>query len=122
MKGLLSALCFLGATTGLGLDGANDPPAPADLPPPTAAAPAAPTDTERLLLERIEKLEKRLAEIESARGEIAREPAGTTAAPPPSTAVGSATAASTTVSAPRIASSTPSAATFAGTLPNPLQS
>ncbi|HKD19027.1 MAG TPA: outer membrane beta-barrel protein [Thermoanaerobaculia bacterium] len=122
MKGLLSALCFLGATTGLGLDGANDPPAPADLPPPTAAAPAAPTDTERLLLERIEKLEKRLAEIESARGEIAREPAGTTAAPPPSTAVGSPTAASTTVSAPRIASSTPSAATFAGTLPNPLQS
>jgi hypothetical protein len=111
MKRVLSALCFLGATVGLGFESADPQPPPGDLPPPSAAAatPVAPTETERLLLDRIEKLEKRLADMESARGSSTAPAASTLSAP-------------MAVSAPRVASSAPaSAAAFAGSLPSPLQ-
>jgi hypothetical protein len=77
MKGLALALWLSGSTLCFGgeVPGAPDE-HPPDLPPSVpvstdaAAAPAAPapTQTERALMERIEKLEKRLAEIESAGG------------------------------------------------------
>jgi hypothetical protein len=111
MKRFVSALCFLGATTCFGLEVTADPPTSGDdLPPPSAPAAAAPTETERVLLERIEKLEKRLAEIETQRNGSTATIASTPAPPP-------------AFAAPTIASTTPSsAAAFAGTLPNPLQS
>ncbi|HKD17237.1 MAG TPA: hypothetical protein VKG23_05150, partial [Thermoanaerobaculia bacterium] len=68
MKCFVSVLCLLGATTYPALGATGDPPAPGDdLPPPAVPALAAPTETERLLLDRIEKLEKRLSEIEGQR-------------------------------------------------------
>jgi len=67
------------------------------------------TETERALLERIEKLEKRLADLESGRGAAsAAAPAPATVAPP--------------IAAPHLASlAPPSGAAFASMLPNPVQ-
>ena len=128
MRRYVLALFLSGSAVCYGSESPADPTgAAARTPADTSAAESLPsvvapqTETERLLLERIEKLERRLADIEAGRAAAAPATAPAPAAASLTNPPGVAPSSSAGIAAPRIASvAPPSGAALASTLPNPL--